>query len=52
LKEYQNNINVIDQVTKTIEKEVEILLLKTEKIKNEVEKSLIIIKINSIFSQK
>ena len=52
MKEYQNNINVIDQVTKTIEKEVEILLLKTEKIKNEVEKSLIIIKINSIFSQK
>lgn len=52
MKEYQNNKNVIDQVTKTIEKEVEILLLKTEKIKNEVEKSLIIIKINSIFSQK
>lgn len=52
MKEYQNNKNVIDQVTKTIEKEVEILLLKTEKIKNEVEKSLIIIKINGIFSQK
>lgn len=50
MKEYQNNKNVIDQVTKTIEKEI--LLLKTEKIKNEVEKSLIIIKINGIFSQK
>ena len=37
---------------KAIEKEVDTLLQKAEKIKNEAEKSLIIIKINDIFSQE